>query len=211
MKSAVLGAVALAVLAGAADAQVKWFKWDGVVTIPDNTGPSGGSVSVFIDVPNSGNIEDLNVDLIIAHTWQGDIIADLIAPGGQTVRLLDRVGNGANPGVGVGFSADNFGNPTTGAKFILDDSAAVPYDNAPNGNVAGTVGIANVAGSWKPHSPLSALNGLNKQGRWTLRVSDNAGLDTGSIRNFGLTFTVPAPGAVALFGAAGLAAARRRR
>jgi len=210
MKNAVLGAVALAVLAGAANAQVKWFKWDGNVAIPDNTGPTGGFVSVFIDVPNSGNIEDLNVDLIIAHTWQGDIVADLVAPGGQTVRLLDRVGNGANPGVGVGFSADNFGNPATGAKFILDDSAAAAYDNTPNGTVA-SPGIANVSGAWKPHSPLSAFNGLNKQGRWELRVSDWAGLDLGSVRNFGLTFTVPAPGAVALFGAAGLAAARRRR
>lgn len=211
MKNAVLGAVALAVLAGAADAQVKWFKWDGNVAIPDgiNTGPNPSSASVFIDVPNSGLIEDLNVDVIIAHTWQGDLSIRLTGPGGQSVVLMDRPGTTAAFGSPFGFSNDNLGNPTTGAKFIFDDQAALVYDTGYPG--AGTAGITNISGAHRPENLLSAFNGTNKQGRWTLTVTDNAGGDLGSVRNFGLTFTVPAPGAVALFGAAGLAAARRRR
>lgn len=211
MKKAVFSAVALAMLAGAANAQVKWLKWDGVVAIPDGNATTlvPGQASVFIDVPNGGLIEDLNVDVIVAHTWQGDLRLVLTGPGGQSVTLMDRPGTTASFGSPFGFSNDNLGNPTTGAKFIFDDSAALVYDTGYPG--AGTAGITNISGAHRPENPLSVFNGLNKQGRWTLTVFDNAGGDTGSIRNFGLSFTVPAPGAVALFGAAGLAAARRRR
>ena len=209
MKNFALSALAIAAVAGAASGQpqMKWFQWNGQVAIPDNNGSAGGFTSVFIDVPADPEglniIGDLNVDGIIAHTWQGDLRVQLVAPGGTVVTLMDRPGFS---GAGFGFSTDNIGNPTTGVPFLWDDEAAATYEQAfPSGT-------NNPTGGFRPENPLSVLDLTSKVGRWEFRVSDNAAADAGSIRQFSLHFTnVPAPGAIALFGAAGLAAARRRR
>jgi subtilisin-like proprotein convertase family protein len=214
MKNFALSALAIAAVAGAASGQpLKWFQWTGQVAIPDApaAGSNPNSASVFIDVPADAGglnlIGDLNVDILIAHTWQGDLNLELVAPGGQTVGLLNRPGTTSQFGAPFGFSTDNFGNPTTGAVFLFDDEAAATYEQA------FPTGTANPTGSFKPENALSVLDGTSKVGRWQLRVTDQGAGDVGSIRGFSLHFTnvIPAPGAIALFGAAGLAAARRRR
>ncbi len=194
---------------------VKDYKWDVNQAIPDND-PNGLSNTQF--VPDQGIIRDVNVDLLIEHTWQGDLIVD-VSHGGVTVPLLFRAGDSQS--TGLGFSENNFGNPLDpDMKFILDDEAAGFYDSAaPNGigNVADP-GILNVSGSWKPYgangpSALSKFDGMDKHGDWTLFVSDNAGLDTGTLLNWSLHIeNVPEPGSflmLALFGLGTLAVRRR--
>src|SRR6185436_1377202 len=94
-------------------------------------------------------ITDLNVGLIISHTWQGDVIATLEHVGfGGPVSLINRPGG---TGTAVGYSADNFGNLANNQYFVLDDEALGVYDTPAFGGVGPTAtGTNNVTGNWKP-------------------------------------------------------------
>ncbi|MFO0839892.1 MAG: proprotein convertase P-domain-containing protein [Phycisphaerae bacterium] len=162
----------------------------GSVPIPDL-----GSASATVFVPGNGDdiVDLITVQVWIQHTYQGDLRMTLTSPAGTTIVIQDRPGGG-------GFSADDFGGFTFDlgptwyfAPFELADFAATPYDlpyvSAP-GNAYTPYpccGIPNPAFyTFKPTQPLSTFKGESKVGTWTLTVSDNAAVDTGSIRYFGV-------------------------
>lgn len=207
MKS-VISVLAVAGLAASAVAVPnKVFTFTGSVNIPDNnTNFTAIPLVVPADPDGDDVITDVNVDFIMRHTWQGDIIVRLQHPDGTSITLMDRPGV---PQVStVGFSADNFGNPTTGVPFFWDDEAANIYDSP----AVASPGITNPTGNWRPEQLLSAFDGKTKAGTWTLLVSDRAAGDTGPVLQWSLHFTqIPTPGAAALLGIAGLAGLRRRR
>jgi len=103
------------------------------------------------------------------HTWVGDLVITLTSPSGTTVVLASRPG-------GTGNSGNNF------CQTVLDDSAATSIQ-------AIAVSGAPWTGSFQPASPLAAFNGEPGNGTWILNVSDNASIDTGSVRAFSLTMT----------------------
>jgi subtilisin-like proprotein convertase family protein len=140
------------------------------VTIPDDSAP-GASSSVL--VAQRGRIKDVNVTLGsagspgITHTWDGDLVIDLIGPDGTTVRLADHPGGPDNSG-------DNF------AGTVFDDEAS---------QTIGAVGTsAPYTGDFKPqHDQLSRFDGKDRRGTWMLRVRDLFKGDSGSIQGWGLT------------------------
>ena len=210
--------VGASLVATAAQAQVRDYDWTGSLDIPDSNG-----VFVFADiiVNDSALIADIDVGILIQHTWQGDLIVELEhLNSGTRVPLIFRAGD--SDGSGAGFSADNFGNPATGEQFRFDDEALAFYDSAPPNGIGAVPdpGIANVTGSWRPYGSqasgltdtLSSFDGLDKQSTWRLYVSDNAGGDLGTLMAWSMSITqVPAPSALALLGLAGFAGRRRRR
>jgi subtilisin-like proprotein convertase family protein len=144
------------------------------LAITDNT-------TVFDTMTTDGDpILNLRVQLIILHTWQGDVSVRLRHDvSGIEISLIDRPGV---PQVStVGFSNDNYGNNTTGTPFVLTDTAATTYDSP---QVAAP-GILNVTGDWLPDDPLSQqlsiFNGLTAATTWTLSVQDSAGGDVGTL------------------------------
>ena len=168
--------------------------------IPDNGGP-GNPFSSTVMVGDSFAVADVTVDLIgMNHTWVGDLIITL-SHNATSVSLSDR------PGVpevsGVGFSWNLAGN------YSFDDAAS-------NGTFQ-SIGVQASAftlasGSYLSESALSAFDGQNSSGAWTLTISDNAGLEIGSLQGWRLNLApVPAPSAIAMLGLTGLAATRRRR
>lgn len=158
-------------------------------------------------------IGDLNAGLLIEYTWQGDLIVRLIHLNtGTTMTLVNRPGG---TGQAVGFSADNYGNPSTNAFFVLDDEAANIYDTP----FVPSPGITNVTGHWKPDAQptdgvgnMGVFDGENIQGTWRIFITDHAISDIGSFRGLQLQVTpIPVPAVVATLGLAGLVKRRRRR
>jgi subtilisin-like proprotein convertase family protein len=170
----------------------------GAVPIPDYPGgPAELSLTVPFD-PAGTFITDIEVRLWIQHTYQGDLVIEIISPAGTTVTLVSR------PGLGGGFSADDFGgfahdnqniyfgpfalNDFSFINNFIYDYPGVPFpgidfSQSPFGFPA--VGLR----TFLPVTPLSALRGENKTGTWTLRVTDMALQDVGNIRYLGLGIT----------------------
>jgi serine protease len=116
------------------------------------------SVSIVVpasSVVNGFTVTDLNVGLSLTHTYLSDLIITLTAPGGQTITLFNRRGGSANN--------------LTGTVFNDEATTAV------------SAGAAPFSGSFRPEQALSAFDGLNPVGTWTLRVQDVARYDVGSI------------------------------
>jgi hypothetical protein len=154
------------------------------VAIPDNsatgvdvslavTGVIGsiGNVAFSFDRDPAGvcsaGIGDPSVGL--DHTWVGDLIVKLTSPAGTTVTLMSRPG-------GTGNSGNNF------CDTVLDDAGLTSIQ-------AIVPGGAPFTGTFAPNSPLSAFDGEDPNGTWVLNVSDNQGVDTGSVRRFSLAIT----------------------
>lgn len=157
------------------------------VAVPDNT-PAGVNIPITVS-GLTGLITDLNfrfdanpagtcnatignVDAAMDHTFIGDLIFRLTSPGGTTVILVNRRGG----------TRENICNT------LLDDDGGFPALST----VTSTTGQF-LSGNYAPDNALSAFDGQNGNGTWTLNVSDNAGIDIGSMRRFSLIFSTASP------------------
>ena len=133
------------------------------IPIPDNS-PMG--VTSVINVPGAGfAIPDIEVRVKIRHTWVGDLRIELVHSGsGITVTLLDR----------PGFPASAFGCGEDDIDCVFSDSATGDTET-----LCGVLPYTAIGTSAMSFTPLGALVSQNVAGDWTLRVSDNAGGDTG--------------------------------
>ena len=109
----------------------------------------------------TGKVTDVNVTLDINHTWDSDLEVTLISPSGERVQLFDQIGD----------DGTNFAGTTLDAQA----SKSIVNANAP------------FNGTFKPTGDLSALNGSNPNGKWTLEVTDHYEEDGGRINSFAIT------------------------
>ena len=93
------------------------------------------------------------------HTWINDLSFDLTSPQNTTVDIYERRCNSQN----------NF-------SFSLDDEAA--NNNFPCPPTGG--------GTYIPDNALSAFDGQNPNGNWTLTINDAVGQDAGTLNGWGL-------------------------
>jgi subtilisin-like proprotein convertase family protein len=106
----------------------------------------------------SGPITKVQVLMNLNHSYDNDLVVDLIAPDGTTVNLLSHNGqNGQNFGTICGSEA---------TETVFDDYSLVSVND----------GAAPFLGNFRPISPLSVLNGKSgtnvNNAKWHLRVSD---------------------------------------
>ena len=135
------------------------------LSIPDGIGANqpGSSVSSSINVPAAGTISNIKVNVDISHTYIGDLIVTLTHPNGSTrVNLWERNCN-SNP------SNTNF-------DVIFQDGATSVLCADPT------------VGTYRPASSLSAFNGLDISGTWTLTITDNYNGDTGVLNDWYMEF-----------------------
>ncbi len=128
----------------------------GAVSIPD----LGLALSPITVSGFTRPISDVNVRLNIQHANAPDLIVSLIAPTGQKVQLLAKVG-----GTGANFTGT-----------LLDDEATTSISR----------GRPPMTGSFRPQSPLSAFDGLNPNGVWQLEVVDGVFSNAGQITSWDL-------------------------
>ncbi len=100
-----------------------WFSYDDVHTIPDND-PTGLTTS--IDVDAGGLVQSVAVDVLIEHTYNGDIRIELTSPSGTTALLREDDGT---PGQDILESYETdafFGEPSEGTwELKITDTAAL--------------------------------------------------------------------------------------
>jgi subtilisin-like proprotein convertase family protein len=166
----------------AAQAAPATFSYTGPpVAIPD-TSPVGASVPIAVAGldPVIGDV-NFSIDgtacsaamgattVGIDHSWVGDLVITLTSPAGTHVTVISSAGGTSNSG-------NNF------CHVVLDD-------DAPGATSIQTAEIAQApfTGTWTPANPLSAFDGENPNGTWTVTAVDIALLDTGSLRALSLT------------------------
>ncbi|MBL7746203.1 MAG: hypothetical protein JNM19_02140, partial [Chitinophagaceae bacterium] len=164
------------------------------LAIPDNN-PAG--VNSILTVPASTNLPaagDLRIRINANHTWVGDLKFTLTSPCGTTF-LFDRPGV---PALAAG-NADNLAGVYT---FDLAGATVIP-ETAGSGTVApGTYRPSDVGGA--PHNWAGLTFPCAAAGNWTLNVSDNAGLDLGTLVDWAIigpgagnyTHTLTGPGTI---------------
>lgn len=133
------------------------------LVIPDNS-PAG--VSSVFNVPSTGTLTDLNISVNASHTWVGDLIVR-VTHGATTVTIIDRPGY---TGTGFGCGGDN-------VNAVFDDASAAPGETS-----CTTTGLTT--GPYSPFSALSAFNGQDLSGDWTITISDSAAQDVGTFNEW---------------------------
>ncbi len=116
-------------------------------------------------VGTSYTVSDVNIGVLMSHTWRGDIQMYLVSPATTRVQLTN----------GQGGSADNF-------NLTFDDegtSGSITGYTA-SSTATSTTLVPPYSASYQPISALSAFDGQNAAGTWTLEICDNAGGDSGT-------------------------------
>lgn len=126
--------------------------------IPDGVGADtpGAVASNSINVPITGTVADINIGLNVTHTYPNDLVIAISNPSGVTqVPVWNRACGGNN----------NF-------NVTLND-----------GSPAFTC-VANMTGTFSPSSPLSAFNGSQANGTWSVSAADFYDVDTGTLNSW---------------------------
>jgi subtilisin-like proprotein convertase family protein len=126
--------------------------------------PAGNTVQSTIPVADSGPVSFVAVGVRIVHPRDSDLTISLVSPHGTAIPLsAGRGGEGANFGTGPkGCSGELTWFESDGLDSII--TAKAPF-----------------AGEFRPEKPLTALNGQEARGRWSLRVDAAAGGATGML------------------------------
>jgi subtilisin-like proprotein convertase family protein len=174
-RKAYLPLLASFTMACPAFAVVESFSSSPGAAIPDNGGPScnrkaGDSLMDVISVPSEGTINDVDVGLDISHTYVGDLVVTLTSPQGTKVTLVQLIGNDNTPGEGGCGCLDN--DITT----TLDDDSTVPIEDY----------CRESAASYSPQDLLSAFDGEDLAGGWTIEVTDWTFKDDGKLNSWEL-------------------------
>jgi subtilisin-like proprotein convertase family protein len=138
----------------------------GVITINSSDVPKAisdnGTITSTLTLPSGlcDVVTDVNVSLNITHSYISDLTVSVTLNGtGKTAQLFGR-------------SCDD--NAYANLIAVFNDEALATVQCPPNG-------------TYLPATPLNVLDGINATGTWTLSVTDNASLDTGTLNSWGIT------------------------
>jgi subtilisin-like proprotein convertase family protein len=122
-------------------------------------GPNSNTITEsVITASQNFALTDVNVLVNLTHTYTGDLILKLIGPDGTQVTLANSLGG----------NGDNYTNTQ------FDDDATNSI----------TTGSAPFTGVFKPQESLTAFNGKQSLGNWTLQITDQANGDGGNLLNW---------------------------
>lgn len=134
-----------------------------VAAIADGLGANqpGATTVSNINSTETGNIESIEVNLNVTHSWIGDLVIALVHPDGTSIDLWNRTCN----------------NPQNGNINVTFKDGAGPI-----------VCASPTAGTYSPVQALAPFIGKPKSGNWTLRVTDFFNGDTGTLNSWSVNF-----------------------
>ena len=131
----------------------------------DETGTPCSATLLRTFSVGSGTVTDVDIGVLLSHTWRSDLTMVLKSPDGTSVTLAS----------GIGGDVDNF-------NVLLDDAngtGIAAHTTADTATSFTSVPPYQRTGIYAPASPLSAFYGKSASGTWTLEICDNATGDTG--------------------------------
>ena len=211
MKQAALLIAAVALTAGTAyadsytySAKIAPFGMDG--------GGDGSSTTPSLVVDHTFALPDIvSLDSImfqLSHDYLSDLHIELTDPNGVTYIIAQGNGPSGGPFGGNTFDGSHLGDGTPSLDAVLDyyfvESGGNTWNDGMNPGVIMSSGNYNA---------LNWVSGSFAAGDWNIKLWDAWDTaDGGAIGDIVVYYTpVPAPGALALLGLAGLAGSRRRR
>lgn len=117
------------------------------------------------NVTTSFTISDVNIGVLLAHTYRGDLQINLVGPDGTRIALQTNIGTGL----------DN-------ENVLFDDAAAaaITTHTALTDTATATTVAPPYQRTFRPATALTAFNGKNALGTWTLEICDSLNADSGT-------------------------------
>lgn len=147
------------------------------------SGTTADLVRTF-NVSGLGTVTDLNVGLIATHTWRGDIRMTLTSPSGTVgpIEILfpDTANSGNDDDYNIELDDEAPVTANAGIHNVANDTTEPPYQFWVTSN--------------RPTSPatvLSAFDGINPNGTWTMRLCDDYQGQNGEFIQAELIFQAP--------------------
>lgn len=134
--------------------------------ITDNNCGTAAQITRTFVVPITYTVGDVNLGVFASHTYRSDLRVTLRSPAGTTVTVMTWTGNVQ--------SGDNLND-------LFDDeaAAAITTHNATAADPLTPV-PPPYSHSFRPNNPLSAFDGQNAAGTWTMTLCDGVSSDTGT-------------------------------
>lgn len=188
------------------------------VLIPDGTAnPIFDEIDTSVDFGPGATVTFVSIDVMLNHTWVGDLEIVLRSPGGVELTIMARPGNTRAEGdFGAPFGDNSDFVASQPITFI--DSATLSAEEVGTVNI---VGGDIQASSYFPDptnwdtdiDTFAEFVGGLAAGNWQLQVRDYAGSNVGELVGWTLNiFAIPEPSTGLLFGLGllGLAGSQRR-
>lgn len=139
--------------------------------IVDTTNCATTVTRTFV-VGTSYTLSDVNLGVLLSHTYRSDLRISLTSPNGTTVQLL----------VNTGGDADNL-------NVLFDDEATSAISGHSINDTTGAV--PPYLRTFIPQNGLAAFDGQNASGTWTMVICDSIAQDTGTFTRADLFITQP--------------------
>ena len=143
-------------------------------TVNETATPCTAPLLRTFTVPQIYSIADVNIGVLMSHTYRGDLRMFLLSPTGTQITLIQNTGtNQANFNV------------------LYDDSAAaaITTHTALNDTAAVATVVPPYQRTFRPLAALTAFNGQNANGTWTLSICDSLNADSGTFFHSTLVIT----------------------
>jgi uncharacterized repeat protein (TIGR01451 family) len=154
----------LCVAPGAAFAQISTYSNTTVGNILDTVGGACTPVTQTISVSTSAIVGDVDIGVMLTHTYRSDLRVTIKSPVGTVVQLITNSGG----------SVDNLN------VLFNDEAAAAITTHSVNNDTVNTISpTPPYQRTYQPQTTLSAFDGQNAQGIWTISVCDTVAVDAG--------------------------------
>ncbi|MGA1379031.1 MAG: proprotein convertase P-domain-containing protein [Chitinophagaceae bacterium] len=151
-------------------------------TVGSTLAAAGVTSTLAATIPTGALVSGIAVNFNITHTWDSDLIINLVAPNGQVLNLVN----------GRGGSGDNFTNTTiSSASTTSLATGTVPFTGTFAADAANGVGPTSFLSSTT--SFASVVSGATS-GNWRLAIRDRFSGDVGTLTSWSISFTyTPSP------------------